>query len=130
MCIRDRASPAFVGAVVASVAWVLASLIDQFSPYMATTHVAMALDWLRYGLWLLFLMALVQSGVRSCLLPTPEGGQKARPDPVLRGGLTATALGLWLAGALLLALLTAGGQGSRWMSLWLLTALGLSLIHI
>ena len=124
------ASRAFVGAVVASVAWVLASLIDQFSPYMATTHVAMALDWLRYGLWLLFLMALVQSGVRSCLLPNPEGGQKARPDPVLRGGLTATALGLWLAGALLLALLTAGGQGSRWMSLWLLTALGLPVLGL
>ena len=36
------ASRAFVGAVVASVAWVLASLIDQFSPYVATTHAAMA----------------------------------------------------------------------------------------
>ncbi len=108
------ASRAFVGAVVASVGWVLASLIDQFSPYVATTQAAMALDWLRYGLWLLFLSVLVQ--------PVQSG--------VLPGGLTTTALALWLAGALLLALLTAGGQGSRWLPLWLLTALSLPVLGL
>ena len=44
--------------------------------------------------------------------------------------MTTTALALWLVAALLLALLTAGGQGSRWMSLWLLTALGLPVLGL
>ena len=39
-------------------------------------HAAMAVDWLRYGLWLLFLTALVQ-------------GERPRP-----GGLSAAVLGL------------------------------------
>ena len=53
------AGMAFAGAVLASVAWTAVSLADQFSPYVATRHAALAVDWLRYGLWLLFLTALL-----------------------------------------------------------------------
>ena len=134
LLLRDRAfgvdnrmaSRAFVAAVLASVAWAAVSLVDQFSPYVSTRHAAMAMDWLRYGLWLLFLSALVQPGVRSCLLPTPEGRQKARPDL----SLAATALGLWLAGALLLALVAGGVLGDRLVHFWLLAALGLPVLGL
>ncbi|HSQ73775.1 MAG TPA: PEP-CTERM system histidine kinase PrsK, partial [Rubrivivax sp.] len=67
------ASRAFIGAVLASVAWAAAGLADQFSPFLVTRHLVMGLDWVRYGLWLLFLGALVwpqfgvKFGVRSCL---------------------------------------------------------------
>ncbi|MBE0548947.1 MAG: PEP-CTERM system histidine kinase PrsK, partial [Rubrivivax sp.] len=123
------AAAAFVGAVVASVVWAGASLADQFSPYVVTRHVAMAVDWLRYGLWLLFLSALVQpgarEGVRSCLLPPPQGRQKARPDPFLL-----TVLGLWLAGAVLLALLAGGVMRNQLMPYWLLSALSLPVLGL
>lgn len=109
------AGRAFAGAVLASVAWSLASLGDQFSAYVVTRHLAMGVDWLRYGLWLLFLMVLVR----------PELAQ--RPGRHV-GGLAATAAGLWLAGALLLAALASGT--SRVLPVWLLAALGLPVLGL
>ncbi len=111
------AAAAFVGAVLASVAWAVASLGDQFSPYLATRHVAMAVDWLRYGLWLLFLTALVQPALA------------ARPWRHL-GGLSGTVLGLWLAGAVLLALLASGVGRGQLMPYWLLSALSLPVLGL
>ena len=111
------ASRAFAGAVLASVAWAAAGLGDQFSPYLVTRHLAMGVDWLRYGLWLLFLGALVRPA-----LPVP-GSRRL-------GGLGATALGLWLTGALLLALLAGGAGSERLLHLWLLAALGLPVLGL
>jgi putative PEP-CTERM system histidine kinase len=124
------AAVAFAGAVLASVAWSATSLADQFSPYVATRHAALAVDWLRYGLWLLFLVALlesgVKSGVRSCLSPPRDGGQKARPDPIRDPfRLSGVVLALWLAGAVLLALVSGGVAPESLMHYWLLAALGL-----
>ena len=114
----DRlAAGAFVGAVVASVAWALSSLLDQFSPYVLTRHLAMAVDWLRYGLWLLFLSALVQPALAT------------RPRRELRV-LSGTVLALWLAGALLLALLASGSRPSQLMPYWLLGALSLPVLGL
>jgi putative PEP-CTERM system histidine kinase len=46
------------------------------------------------------------------------------------GSLNTTALGLWLTGALLLALLAAGSLSARVMHLWLLVALGLPVLGL
>lgn len=111
------AAGAFVGAVLASVVWSLASLLDQFSPYLVTRHLAMAVDWLRYGLWLLFLAALVQPA----LAERPRRGL---------GALGGAVLASWLAGAVLLALLAGGVMRSQLMPYWLLGALSLPVLGL
>ena len=121
------ATRAFVGAVLASVAWSLASLFDQFSLYLGPRQLAMGLDWLRYGLWLLFLTALVRPGLAA---PAPR---RAGTLATL-GTLGSAVLGLWLAGALLLAVLSSGlvdiSTGERLLRYWLLVALGLPVLGL
>lgn len=111
------ATGAFIGAVVGSVAWALASLADQLSPYVVTRHIAMGVDWLRYGLWLLFLTALVRPALAT--------------QPLRRMGvLGATVLAAWLAGAGLLSLLSAGVGTGGLLYFWLLSALGLPVLGL
>ena len=126
---RGTALPmrAFVSAVVVSLAWSLASLFDQMSPYVATRQLAMALDWLRYGLWMLFLVVLVRPGITSALV--------RRAGVAGRLGILGTAvLALWLLGAALLALRSSGlvdaATGKQVMSVWLLVALGLPVLGL
>lgn len=111
------AALAFAGAVLASVGWALASLVDLDSDYLVTRHVAMALDWLRYGLWLTFLLALVR----------PE--LAARPGRHL-GGLAAVALALWGGGGVMLGALALGLVGESFVRWWLLVALGLPVLGL
>lgn len=121
------ASRAFAGAVLASVAWSLASSFDQLSPYVATRHVSMGLDWLRYGFWLLFLIALVRPGL------TPPPLHRASMLGNL-GALGTAMLALWLAGAAVLAVVSSGLAGTstdvRLMGYWLLLALGLPVLGL
>ena len=121
------AGRAFTVAVLASLAWSLTSLADTLSPYLVTRHVAMAADWLRYGSWLLFLIALVR--------PHLAGMHGWR-----RGDLLAWATGgLWLTGALLIAALAAAGADGQVLGaqlpaglpkVWTLTALGLPVLAL
>ena len=95
------AAGAFMGAVLVSLAWSLASLVDQFSPYVAAHQLALALDWLRYGLWLMFLTALVRPGL------SVRGLRRIGAFATL-GSLGTATLALWLVGALLLVALFSG----------------------
>jgi putative PEP-CTERM system histidine kinase len=117
---------AFIGAIAASLGWALASLADQFSPYLASRHGAMALDWLRYGLWLLFLLALVRPAALRAGSAAPSPHHLAWHRP---GGLAGSAALAWTLGAGLLAAQIAGGwpAASAW---WLLAALVLPVIGL
>lgn len=121
------AGRAFAGAVLASVAWALASWADTLSPYVVTRHAAMALDWLRYGLWLLFLLALVRPHLASA-----SGWRRG-------GALTWAAGGLWALGAALIGALAAfGATGSvsdphaaaAVAQAWMLAALGMPVLGL
>ena len=126
---RER-SFAFVGAVLASFAWSAAALADALSPYLATRHVAMALDWLRYGCWLFFLTLLVRP-TSTRLLEVGLGGLPAAAGRM--GALAWCTCALWLAGAGLLAtyFFNASGLDAAWLQrLWLLSALGLPVLGL
>ena len=121
------AGRAFTVAVLASLAWSLASLVDTLSPYLVTRHVAMAADWLRYGAWLLFLIALVRPH-----LAVMRGWR--------RGDMLAWAAGgLWLTGALLIAALAAASADGKVLGaqlaaavpqVWTLTALAMPVLAL
>ncbi len=121
---------AFVGAVLASFAWSAAALADALSPYLVTRHVAMALDWLRYGCWLLFLVVLV----RPATSRLPADGPVSVLAVARRLGPLAWASGvLWLAGAGLLAasMFNAGSaEVAQLQQLWLLSALGMPVLGL
>ncbi|MBK6469418.1 MAG: PEP-CTERM system histidine kinase PrsK [Betaproteobacteria bacterium] len=121
---------AFVGAVLASFAWSAAALADALLPYLATRHVAMALDWLRYGCWLLFLVVLVRPATARSL-PAHLGDL---PAAARRLGPLAWSTGvLWLAGAGLLAAYvfsSSGLEAARLQRLWLLSALGMPVLGL
>jgi putative PEP-CTERM system histidine kinase len=114
---------AFIGAIAASLGWALASLADQFSTDLFTRHSALALDWLRYGMWLLFLLALV----RPAAWPTgAAAGGRAWYRP---GGLAGSAALAWAVGAaLLLAQIVGDWPGAA--AWWLLAALVLPVIGL
>jgi putative PEP-CTERM system histidine kinase len=120
------AAGAFTGAVLASVLWSALALADALSPFLMTRHLAMAADWLRYGLWLLFLLALVRP------LLTLRGWRHA-------GTLGASMAAAWGLGALALGLLAALGSGGRalgpqgpayLMQVWTLLALSLPVLGL
>lgn len=120
------AATAFTGAVVVSVVWSVSALADALSPYLVTRHLTLAADWLRYGLWLLFLMALVR--------PHLAAGTWYRA-----GGLPAFTAAVWGLGSLLLAALVAlGSDGRGWgeawparvAQWWALVALGLPVLGL
>jgi putative PEP-CTERM system histidine kinase len=119
------AARAFTGAVLVSVLWSLAALADAQSPWLITRHLTMAADWLRYGLWLLFLLALVR--------PHLAGAWRRS------GALPAFTALIWASGALLLLALaalgnTGRGLGEDWpqrlMHAWTLAALGLPVLGL
>ena len=127
------ASGAFFAAVLVSVGWSVASLLDQFSPFVATRMLAMGLDWLRYGLWLLFLTALVRPALASSMKRPVTAAASLSPLGPL-GPLGATVLVWWLVGAVLLVALSSGliddvGAG-RLMGYLLLLALGLPVLGL
>ena len=121
----DRSGPArraLIGALLASLGWTVASLADQFSSYLVTRHVALLLDWLRYGLWLLFLVLLLR--------PRAAGGTAAPRQRV--DALAWAAAGVWGLGAVLvLAQLASGAAAPVTLSAWwLLTALVVPVIGL
>ena len=50
----------FLGALVATALWAAASLIGQFAPSFWVQALAVGLDLVRYGLWFLFLLAILR----------------------------------------------------------------------
>ena len=122
---------AFAGAVLASLAWALAGLADQFSPYVATRNLALGLDWLRYGLWLLFLLALVRPGLGGPGGPGGPDGRDGSAMSLRRAGVLAAAVAaVWGLGAALLAALALGGPAGPLMPAWVLAALGLPVLGL
>jgi putative PEP-CTERM system histidine kinase len=100
------------GAVLTSVAWSAMALVDQFSPYFLTRQLTQALDWLRLGLWLLFLLCLLG------LLQPGLASLARRP-----GALAPSAAAVWLAGAALTAAqMVAGAEAPPQLGGWWLMA--------
>ena len=125
---RNRlASRAFVGAVLVSVGWSLASLVDQFSTDVATRMLAMGLDWLRYGLWLLFLTALVRPALALSI-------RRPSTTTASLGPLGLAVLTCWVVGAVLIIgmslSLTDDRAVDRLMGYLLLVALGLPVLGL
>ncbi|WP_395701315.1 XrtA/PEP-CTERM system histidine kinase PrsK [Aquabacterium sp.] len=72
---RDAASATFLAAILATAAWGVSAALDASSPWKISTAITVALDMLRYGLWLVFLLLQLPAG--------EPGGGRWRPG-VLR----------------------------------------------
>ena len=117
----NLARAALIGALTASLGWTVAGLVDQFSAYLVTRRIAVLLDWLRYGLWMLFLLALLQ--------PRAAGDDRSWRQP---SALTVGAGAVWLAGAVLALVPLFGGTNvpagvAAW---WLMAALVLPVLGV
>lgn len=85
-----RMQRAVLGAVALSLAWAVAGVVDQLSPYTSPGYVAVGLDLARYAAWLTVLLLMLR----------PVGEVALPPGRAGRGLADAIA---WLAAALLVA---------------------------
>ncbi len=75
---RDPAAATFLAALLATAAWGTSAAIDAYSPWKISTAITVALDMVRYGLWLLLL--LLQ-------LPAVGGGTRRWRPSLLRSAV-------------------------------------------
>lgn len=91
----ERAALPYLLAVLATMAWGLAGLVDLGSSKLLTWHLATAFDQLRYGAWIVFLMMLLRPMAGSLASGRARLGLACLATLALAGVSAQALLALW-----------------------------------